>query len=167
MIREKPECNIFKNLSSVEYKSMRKKLTQCVINTDMALHNAHLKELKTLLLDDDFNPATEKNQEFLMSMCVHVSDLTNPSKKWMESYKWACLVYEEFFVQGDKELQLGIPVSAMTDRLGTNIATAQLGFIDFVIKPTFEVFTQFLPSVQVHLDNLVMNRKKWDSLQPE
>lgn len=167
MVKERAEWNIFEHLSAAEFKEMRKKLTTIVISTDMALHNEHIKQMKDYMVSNDFDPTEESNQLFLMSMCLHVADLTNPSKRWMESYKWAWLVYEEFFVQGDKELELGIPVSAMTDRLGTNIATAQLGFIDFVIQPTFEVFVDFLPSVQVHLDQLSKNRKKWDSLQPE
>jgi len=76
-------------------------------------------------------------------------------------------VYEEFFVQGDAELELGIPVSSMTDRLNTNIATAQLGFIDFVIKPTFEVWSQYLSSAKIHLDTLLANRRKWEDMEEE
>jgi hypothetical protein len=93
-----------------------------------------------------------------------VSDLTNPTKRWSESHRWALLVYEEFFVQGDRETELGIPVSSMTDRKNTNIATEQFGFIDFVIKPTFEVFSAYLPSTKIHLDNLVKNRKRWEAI---
>jgi hypothetical protein len=77
------------------------------------------------------------------------------------------LVYEEFFVQGDKELELGLPVTAMTDRLNTNIATAQLGFIDYVIRPTFEIWSGYLSSVKIHLDTLVKNRQLWEDLQEE
>jgi len=102
-----------------------------------------------------------------MEMCLHVSDLTNPTKQWFESQKWACLVYEEFFLQGDKELEIGIPVSTMTDRKNTNIATAQLGFIDFVIRPTFEIWSQYLPTVKIHLDSLIQNRAKWEILEDE
>ncbi len=55
----------------------------------------------------------------------------------------------------------------MTDRLNTNIASAQLGFIDFVIKPTFEVWSQYLSSVKIHLDNLAINRERWEELEEE
>lgn len=70
-------------------------------------------------------------------------------------------------MQGDKEIEIGIPVNQMTDRLNTNIASAQLGFIDYVIKPTFEVWSQYLSSVKIHLDSLIQNREKWAELQDE
>lgn len=76
-------------------------------------------------------------------------------------------MYEEFFIQGDMELELGISVSAMTDRKNTNIATAQIGFIDFVIKPTFEIWSQYLSSAKIHLDALIMNRDHWEDIQDE
>lgn len=167
MIQEKPECNIFEHMSSSEFKDVRKKMTKIVISTDMALHGGHMDHMKKINASGDFDISDQDNKTFLMEMCLHTSDLTNPSKRWMESHKWAMLVYEEFFVQGDKELELGLPVNQMTDRVNTNIATAQLGFIDYVIKPTFEVFGEFLPSLSIHVDNLVKNRGKWASMQNE
>lgn len=55
----------------------------------------------------------------------------------------------------------------MTDRINTNIATAQLGFIDFVIKPTFELWSQYLSSTKIHLDTLIENRKNWEEMEDE
>lgn len=167
MIKENRDCNIFEHMSSSEYKDVRKKITKIVVSTDMSLHKGHLDHMKEIADDDSLDITDQNNKTFLMEMCLHVSDLTNPSKRWFESHKWALLVYEEFFVQGDKELELGIPVNSMTDRKNTNIATAQFGFIDYVIRPTFEVFSIYLPSVKIHLDNLTKNRKRWESIKDD
>ncbi|CAI2387561.1 unnamed protein product [Moneuplotes crassus] len=167
IVKDNKNCNIFQHMSSAEYRDIRKKLTQVIISTDMALHNSHLTKMKEILGDECFDIDSQSNKTFLMEMCLHASDLSNPTKQWHESQKWACQVYEEFFYQGDIELELGIPVSAMTDRINTNIATAQLGFIDFVIKPTFEIWSQYLSSVKIHLDTLVANRKRWEEMEDE
>jgi hypothetical protein len=150
-----------------EYKEIRKKLTRVVISTDMALHAEHMKKMKAITQNDSFDVSDQENKLFLMEMCLHTSDLTNPSKLWFESYKWSCLVNEEFFVQGDRELELGIPVNNLTDRKSTNLATSQLGFINFVVKPTIEVFRDYLPKVQINCDNLISNIKKWETMKQE
>ena len=49
--------------------------------------------------------------------------------------KWSLLIQEEFFAQGDKERSLGLPVSKMMDRETVDLATLQMGFIEFVIRP--------------------------------
>jgi len=39
-------------MTSGEYRDFRKKITQIVISTDMALHNSHLNEMKEILGDE-------------------------------------------------------------------------------------------------------------------
>jgi hypothetical protein len=68
MVKEKSECNIFKNMSSTEYKDFRKKLTKVVISTDMALHKDHLNHMKEITNDDCFDITDQKNKTFLMEM---------------------------------------------------------------------------------------------------
>ncbi|KAM7406754.1 hypothetical protein PAMA_002797 [Pampus argenteus] len=41
--------------------------------------------------------------------------------------------------QGDKEVELGLPFSPLCDRKATMIAQSQIGFIDFIVEPTFSV----------------------------
>ena len=42
---------------------------------------------------------------------------------------------QEFFAQGDKERELGIPVQMLNDREKVNIPNSQVGFIEFVVAP--------------------------------
>jgi hypothetical protein len=89
IIKEDKQCNIFQHMSSAEYRDIRKKITKIVISTDMSFHKTHLKEMKVILGDESFNVDCNNNKMFLMEMCLHASDLTNPSKQWLESQKWA------------------------------------------------------------------------------
>jgi cAMP-specific phosphodiesterase 4 len=78
-----------------------------------------------------------------MGVGTHLADISNPSKSWNLALKWTELLFEEFFKQGDKERELGIGVSDLMDRSTTNIAKAQLGFIDIIVEPAFETFSKF------------------------
>jgi len=46
---------------------------------------------------------------------------------------------EEFFKQGDKEQELGLDFSPLCDRQTTVVPQSQIGFIDFIVAPIFEV----------------------------
>lgn len=39
----------------------------------------------------------------------------------------------EFWMQGDREKELGLPVTMLCDRRTTNVAKSQIGFIDFMV----------------------------------
>ena len=113
-----------------------------VIATDMALHFEYLEKFKAFLAQKEIS-YSEDNKTFLLWMTLHISDLTNPAKQWLESYKWSWLVYEEFFLQGDREKQLSLPIGPLNNRNIINLADSQIGFISFIIQPTFEAFVQF------------------------
>lgn len=59
-----------------------------------------------------------------MDLIVHASDISNPIKGF-EIYKlWTEKIITEFWNQGDKEKELGLPYSYMANRYTTNIAEA-------------------------------------------
>ena len=53
------------------------------------------------------------------------------------------------------------------DRYTVNLAKSQIGFIDFVVMPTFKIASSFLPELQSYLGNLESNKEKWNSKIPE
>ncbi len=77
----------------------------------------------------------EKNKKFFLEVILHTSDISNPFKPFFICEKWADLVVEEFFQQGDKEASLGLDISQMMDRKNPNMFNMQLGFIEFVVSP--------------------------------
>jgi len=46
---------------------------------------------------------------------------------------------EEFFKQGDMEQEMGLDFSPLCDRKNTVVPQSQIGFIDFIVSPTFAV----------------------------
>lgn len=139
-----------------------------VLTTDMAKHFEDINKLQALTSDAEFLAAerTEDDRIFLTSAAVHMADLSNPTKSWLISFKWGILVYEEFFLQGDTEKKLGLPVGNLNDRTQVNIAKAQMGFFNFIIQPAFEAFRQLLPKVDANVRQLEQNKAKYNDLIP-
>ncbi|ETN99312.1 cAMP-specific 3',5'-cyclic phosphodiesterase 4D, partial [Reticulomyxa filosa] len=81
----------------------------------------------------------------LIPLAVHTADLSNPSKPLRLYKKWADCVMKEFWMQGDKEKECGLPVTQVCDRTKTDLPTCQTGFINHVIKPWFEIWARLLP----------------------
>lgn len=75
------------------------------------------------------------------------------------------MLFVEFFHQGDKEKEKGLPVSFLMDRFTTNIAKAQSGFIDNFIRPAFELLSQILPETQANLEQMEENKSQWKALE--
>ncbi len=78
--------------------------------------------------------------------------------------KWTELVMEEFFLQGDKEASLGMPVSPFYDREKTNVAQCQMGFINVLVKPLYTEFCNLLgePALSDCVTALQANLDGWE-----
>lgn len=47
----------------------------------------------------------------LLQAFLKIADISNPLRQWSDSEKWAEAVMQEFFLQGDQEKRLGLPIS--------------------------------------------------------
>ena len=56
-------------------------------------------------------------------------------------------------LKGDAERELGIPFSPLCDRETTMVSQSQIGFIDFIITPTFNLLCQLFLSINVMLES--------------
>ncbi|POI19294.1 hypothetical protein CIB84_016961, partial [Bambusicola thoracicus] len=84
-------------------------------------------------------PRIDKSK--VLSLLLHAADISHPTKQWAVHSRWTKALMEEFFRQGDKEAELGLPFSPLCDRTSTLVAQSQIGFIDFIVEPTFSVLT--------------------------
>ena len=171
IILKKEGCNIFENLSNQDYKICRKRIIQCILATDMTLHNKEFQFLKSKSqtynikngenvekIFENIDPVTSFNlrQEFL-NVLIHSADVSNPSKP-LEIYKqWAKRCVDEFFKQGDMEKRLGMPVSFNCDRDTVSLPQSQVGFIDAIVFPLFSVICEFFPGLNFTLENMSKN----------
>ena len=53
------------------------------------------------------------------------------------------------------------------DRYTTNIAKAQIGFFDFIIKPSYQLLLKVCPKLEFLLDEMERNKRDWTELFDE
>jgi cAMP-specific phosphodiesterase 4 len=152
-----------------------------ILATDMAFHAKHLLSMRSklesldiknglnvdkLIVSDNYSKNFE-NQQMVLSMCIHTSDLSNPAKLPEVFSKWTKLVYEEFFNQGEIEKTKNMTVSMLCDRKTTKINKSQVGFINFVVLPQFETMLNVIPEIKPYLDGILTNLKIYENLAKE
>jgi calcium/calmodulin-dependent 3',5'-cyclic nucleotide phosphodiesterase len=76
--------------------------------------------------------------------------------------RWTMQLLEEFFRQGDKERDLGLPFSPLCDRKNTLVAESQIGFIEFIVEPSMQVCSDMLETILAPL-NVKENSEKLDT----
>jgi len=73
-----------------------------------------------------------------LKLLLKAADVSNPTKATPLYLFWTNRILEEFYHQGDEEKEKGLPLSPGCDRFAPNLPRGQLGFINFVVKPTFD-----------------------------
>lgn len=137
------DCNVLGNLSKEEYRELRTLVIDMVLATDMSYHFQQLKNMKNLLTLPE--PAVDKSKA--LALVLHCCDISHPAKKWSIHNRWTKLLLEEFFRQGDLELELGLPYSPLCDRNNTLVAESQIGFIEFIVEPSMAACADMLESI--------------------
>lgn len=74
------------------------------------------------------------------------------------------MIVQEFYLQGEEEKRLGIPVSPSMDRETTSQAKISIQFNDLIASPYFEALGDILNPMECFVDLLRTNRIEWISL---
>ena len=175
-ILKKDEVNIFEVLNNNDFKDIRKRMISEILATDMFYHKKIIdtaqSKIKQIKPDKFEFLSTDKEsikseQQSILDFFIHTADLAHNSKLFKISLKWVELLSEEFWLQGDKEKSLGINVSYLCDRNKVNIPKDQVGFLNGVILPTFDILTQLFPGLNYTTENVMNNIKEWQKLVDE
>ncbi|XP_032807131.2 dual specificity calcium/calmodulin-dependent 3',5'-cyclic nucleotide phosphodiesterase 1A-like isoform X2 [Petromyzon marinus] len=137
------DANILINLSKDDWRELRALVVEMVLATDMSCHFQQIKAMKTTLQQPD----SVIDKPKAMSLIVHTSDISHPAKEWRLHRRWTESLLEEFFQQGDREEELGLPFSPLCDRKSTMVPQSQVGFIDFIVEPTLSVLTDMVEGI--------------------
>ena len=152
--------NFFINISKEERRRYRMRMIAIVLATDFSRHFADLGKFQLKFSSGVFKDE-EEDKSLAMEMMMHTSDIGNPSRPWRLCYDWADKVMAEFFQQGDKERELGLPISNLCDRNSVSIPKSQIGFTELFIEPTFNLLENLLPRVSENIQYISENKEKW------
>jgi len=159
---QRPECDFLRlALTPKQRQALRGMVIQSVLATDMAVHFKNLEALKALVKDKSGNVHKWDTSVPLLQLVLHGADISNPSRPPALARRWTDLILEEFFLQGDRERSLGREPSPLCDRRAVSKAGSQVGFIGFIVRPTFEMLGNFCDAT-VMLSNLQAYKDFWE-----
>lgn len=186
-----PELDILEGFSKEHALAIRNTVIKVVLQTDMTFHFEKVNQLKGLVMEEeeqnesklgdscaslDSTDSSNSNLkgDIILGFLLHAADISNCAKPAPVFEQWTDRCLNEFFRQGDKERSLRLPISPLCDRKTTNRADSQIGFIKYVILPTFELLGKIIPDVATHVvptiqDNLAFwqREKSLEEVSPK
>ncbi|CAM9360501.1 unnamed protein product, partial [Ectocarpus fasciculatus] len=160
-----PEYDIFDSIDAQSRKSIRRVMINCVLATDMTVHFQLKGELDSVISTYfSGHLLKDKDRDVLLKALLHLADIGNPTKPWDVSKRWSDLVVQEFFAQGDREKEEGLPVSANMDRTTTVQDELSINFNDFIVAPYFMAVTSILPKLHTVCSLILENRDTWHEM---
>mmetsp|Transcript_81488 Transcript_81488/g.205072 ORF Transcript_81488/g.205072 Transcript_81488/m.205072 type:complete len:514 (-) Transcript_81488:270-1811(-) len=142
-------------------ESLKARVVDMVLATDMAHHKRVVDDTTAEIrgrpnMQDVDKLVLEKHM-------LHMADIAHPLRPPAQHQKWSDLIRQEFFAQGDMEKSLGHQPGPLFDReKSPSLAKSQVGFLNFVVIPTWKPLYQALGSVAKTLDKyLQANLEDW------
>ncbi|DBA72363.1 TPA: putative 3',5'-cyclic phosphodiesterase pde-3 [Trebouxia sp. C0005] len=112
----------------------------------------------------DWSSIKPEDQTLIHQMVLKCADIGHLAADPKTHRRWAYQLEEEFFRQGDKEKELGLPVSPLMDRQQTGGMTrSQLGFFSIVGIPLFKAITELFKDAQPMMDGVLANYRMWEA----
>lgn len=136
---------------------------EMVLKTDVAQHFSQIAQFKAKQFSFS-RTFKDEDKSLVLGLLLHSADISNASRTWELCQQWTHLVMEEFWMQGDREREAGLPIGYLTDRYTVNVAKSQVGFIDVIVEPLFKTVRESLPLADVCCRNLEANRSRWNDL---
>jgi hypothetical protein len=159
MLLSDPECNFMLQMEALHIDAFRSLLINIILKMDMSKHFDQLSRLQTKLASDKYptaetwlqiitkkerlpKPEEGEDRVILLFTALRCADLAWACKGMGPIFtRWADRFTEELFCQGDIEKQVGIPISAFSDRDLVQAPKAQLAFLHVIVAP---ILTQFI-----------------------
>lgn len=156
-----PEYNFMENFDKNSFQEIRKMVITMVIKTDMQNHFAVLTQFRTRASAKPLWHSNTTDIAMVLQVILKMSDLSHCTYDFSLHKKWVCSLQEEMFRQGDKEKQLGFPVSELMDRNKTGIYKSQAGFFEFAVTDLFTAVSKEFTNTEPLLRGVLHNYNKW------
>jgi hypothetical protein len=166
-------CDILANYNGNEKKLIRKRMVDMILATDMAYHTRIFTSMKLkveklssfkiehLVKNLETQSAKFDAKQEILNYTLHAADLSHNVKSFDLTRQWTRLVMNEFWEQGDLERKEGLPISFNCDRTVANVPRGQIGFLNGIIIPTFQLLAFIFPKVEFFVENAKNNLEKW------
>jgi len=128
---------VLDHLSRDQWITLRRTITEMILSTDMMRHFDLIDTFKKKYANRSLPLSNFEDKLALYRMCIKCADIAHAGKVEALHEKWSMKVVEEFFHQGDLELDQGLPISMFCDRQKADLPAVQSDFISNIVKPLF------------------------------
>jgi len=106
--------------------------------------------------------------KLLLATAIKFADLGHSLKTFWLHEEWSMRISREFWRLGDREKELGVPISPLCDREADhNIAKSQVGFFQFICIPFFSTVADLVDPEMPPYKQLQENFHQWkDVMEP-
>ncbi|KAG2497449.1 hypothetical protein HYH03_004604 [Edaphochlamys debaryana] len=115
----------------------------------------------------DVAPRPKDDMERLLALQVAMkaADLGHLGENLEVHQRWLGVLEQEFFLQGDREKELGLPISPLFDRAKQGVSKSQVGFYDFVAMPLVHALASAFPGAHPLIKCFVSNYNHWKGVE--
>eukprot|EP00931_Biecheleriopsis_adriatica_P007198 TRINITY_DN108506_c0_g1_i1.p1 TRINITY_DN108506_c0_g1~~TRINITY_DN108506_c0_g1_i1.p1 ORF type:complete len:577 (+),score=130.06 TRINITY_DN108506_c0_g1_i1:90-1820(+) len=167
LMKQKGVSMLEHKLPSPPVNSLRRRVIDIVLGTDMAVHKNHIEkmssEMEKAKTDQDIDKRT------LEKYLMHMADIGHALRPVEQHQEWTRRVSQEFYTQGDREKELGLVPLALFDReKAPPLGKSQYGFLKFVVEPLWIPFSGLLEEEAKPGDDFLQeNIQVWKAMADE
>ncbi|ORY53833.1 HD-domain/PDEase-like protein [Rhizoclosmatium globosum] len=128
-------------------------IVSAVLATDIAMHFDWIGKFKNKMgvSGGGINFEVKLDRRLLINMAIKCADVNNPSKPLVSCKRGRIRLWKT-----------GMQVSMFMNRLNTDIPKCQIGFIDFIVFPLFDVWALFMQEdLSTQMQNIALNKQYW------
>ncbi|GAB68879.1 3',5'-cyclic-nucleotide phosphodiesterase [Plasmodium cynomolgi strain B] len=162
----KEQNNIFKNESAKTVLNLRQEIIQVILATDMSKHIKILAQFRIKSIK--IRSYIEKNIILCLKMIIKAADLSHNCVDWSEHYLWVKRLVNEFYYEGDEQLEKGYQINPLFDRNShDNFIKIQRTFLKELVFPLIiSLKTLDRTSItQFMMDKVKRNYSKWKKIE--
>lgn len=154
---------LIKHLEEEVQKEIYTIITRLILATDMAQHKTYMDKFNECVAGG-LDLKDQKSKILTLCIALKCADISNGCRPWDICKTWAENIMGEFFIQGDIEKIMDLPISPLCNREEDKIARTQVGFISFVLIPIFETWKNAVKGevVDEALSHLKDNKGTWE-----
>ena len=157
-----PKFNILAGMTEEQRRDIRDTVIEMVLATDMGLHGKYVNQFKRRL-QENHDLLKKDDVRLALAMAVKMADISNCGRPQNLYLRWSSKIADEFYMQGDKERNLGMPCSPFMDRTQPAMAKGQIAFMNYIVVPLFECISELLPDMRFSVDHTESNKAYWAS----
>lgn len=151
-------------------KDFRKCVLGCILGTDMSNHFDFIKQFNETFPNLKVNQTNCLNPSEKIQLAIALikcSDISNVLRPFPIAKAWGIALLNEFFLQGDYEKLLNLPIGPLNDRNTLKTGPAQHQFLTIVAAPLYRAVSGKISGLECFDRWIQENAENWLNFQEE